>query len=337
MKKKSHGKFFAYFGIFTVLIAVVLLGKNIFDRTEMFYKGNTNVSSNNTATPTESLPTENNSTPTETQQTPSFSNNPIDTSTPAPVNIDMAAINRCATTVIGWSYGRYTGSKDENGVEKMEYFLNKENNALLEKYNGIARLSQDNKTVFLTFDEGYENGYTAKILDTLKANGIKAVFFVTGEYVDTNPDLVRRMYAEGHIIGNHTNTHPAGGMSALTTQQFISDLQAVEKKVRDVLGVNYRMKLYRPPEGSFCERDLEIAKQLGYRTVLWSFAYSDWSSEIKATTENQKYAFGRITQSLHNGEVFLLHAVSETNATVLDKVISFIKSQGYTIELLGEN
>jgi len=336
MKKRTHGNFFVYLCIFAVIITIVLLGKSIFDRTESFYKGNSNVSLINTATPF-SKSADNTETPIDTLN-PVVSSTPFETTaTAAPTNLDMAAIKKCSTTVIGWSYGRYAGSKDENGVEKMEYFLNQENNSLLLKYNGIGRLSEDSQIIYLTFDEGYESGNTSKILDVLKANNVKAVFFVTGEYVDNNPDLVRRMYNEGHIIGNHTNTHPSGGMSALTTEKFASDLRAVEQKVRNVLGNNYRMTFYRPPEGSFCERDLEIARQLGYRTVLWSFAYADWSSEIKATKENQKYAFGRITQSLHNGEVFLLHAVSETNATVLDKVIIYIKNQGYSLKLLGES
>lgn len=200
-----------------------------------------------------------------------------------------------------------------------------------EKYDGIYRKNDDKKVIYLTFDEGYENGYTESILDTLKEKNVKAIFFVTGSYIKSNPDLIKRMVNEGHLVGNHTNTHPR--MAQIKVENFIKELTTVEQLYSKLIGEDKRMYYYRPPEGCYSERDLCIAQQMGYKTVFWSFAYLDYD------VNNQKgyaYAYNLLTESLHNGDVLLLHAVSKDNVNVLGDFIDFVKSQGYEIRRIDE-
>ena len=179
--------------------------------------------------------------------------------------------------------------------------------------------------VYLTFDEGYENGYTSKILDVLKEKGVSAVFFVTLSYAKSEPELIRRMIDEGHVVGNHSARHP--NMTKITMEEMYAEVADLHKYISENFG--YDMYLFRPPEGAFSERSLALLQKMNYRTVCWSFAYSDWDPENQP--EQQK-AFERVTRSIHDGEIFLLHAVSATNTAILGDVIDHVRSRGFTFE-----
>ncbi len=182
----------------------------------------------------------------------------------------------------------------------------------------------DNK-VYLTFDEGYENGYTSVILDVLKEKGVSAVFFITLSYAKSQPELVRRMIDEGHVLGNHSARHP--NMTTITMEEMYAEVADLHSYVSENFG--YDMYLFRPPEGAFSERSLALLQKMNYRTVCWSFAYADWDPANQP--ENQK-AFERVTRSIHDGEIFLLHAVSKTNAEILGDVIDYVRNQGFSFE-----
>ena len=180
------------------------------------------------------------------------------------------------------------------------------------------------KRLWLTFDEGYENGYTAEILDTLKEKDVRAVFFVTYDYAEKNPALIRRMIDEGHTVGNHTFSHPS--LPGCSPDELYNELSQLHNYIREE--IDYEMYVMRPPMGEFSERVLACAKELGYTTVLWSFAYPDW--DVNAQPEKSA-AFDKITSKTHNGAIYLLHAVSETNAAILGDVIDCWKNDGYII------
>lgn len=196
-----------------------------------------------------------------------------------------------------------------------------------EEYGDMGGLfigDSTNKQIWLTFDEGYENGCTAGILDTLKEKNVRAVFFVTYDYCKRNPELVKRMIAEGHTVGNHTWSHPS--LPECSPDELYSELSLLHEYVRDEFG--YDMYVMRPPKGEFSQRVLACAKELGYTTVLWSFAYPDWDVNNQPDPEQ---AFQKITGKSHNGAVYLLHAVSETNAAILGRVIDYWRDNGFVI------
>ncbi len=199
--------------------------------------------------------------------------------------------------------------------------------AAQEKYNDLQGMfvgSAEHKNLWLTFDEGYENGCTAEILDTLKEKGVHAVFFVTFDYVEKNPDLVRRMIDEGHTVGNHTYSHPS--LAECSPEKLREELVKLHDYVKKEFG--YDMYVMRPPKGEFSEQVLACAKDLGYTTVLWSFAYQDWLTDKQPDPD---FAFEKITSKTHNGAVVLLHAVSETNTAILGDVIDHWRNSGYVI------
>ena len=171
-------------------------------------------------------------------------------------------------------------------------------------------------------------------MDVLKEKNVKAIFFVTGDFIDNEPELIKRMYEEGHIIGNHTDTHPC--LPEQSEERFKQELLAVEEKVNKVLGFEYEMKYYRPPEGKFSERDLALASNMGYKIVLWSFAHLDWNHPMEPSQELIDNTYKRITQSIHEQEVLLLHAVSSANTAALGDVIDYYHSQGYTFATMDD-
>lgn len=182
----------------------------------------------------------------------------------------------------------------------------------------------DKKRLWLTFDEGYENGCTGRILDTLKEKNVKAAFFVTLDYAERNPELIRRMIAEGHTVGNHTCSHPS--LAECTPEDVRAELSGLHDYIKDNFG--YEMYVMRPPKGEFSEQVLSEARELGYTTVLWSFAYQDWQTDRQP---DPLFAFDRITSRTHCGEVALLHAVSETNTGILGDVIDYWQEIGFAI------
>ncbi|MBQ7668448.1 MAG: delta-lactam-biosynthetic de-N-acetylase [Clostridia bacterium] len=196
--------------------------------------------------------------------------------------------------------------------------------AVVDKYGAIYLDDTEEKVIFLTFDEGYENGYTGQILDTLKEYGVKATFFITGPYLDKQQDLIKRMIDEGHTVGNHTVNHPS--MPSITDDEKLEkELLDLDRKFFDIYGVS--MKYLRPPMGEFSERTLALAKNLGYTSVFWSFAYRDWETDNQKGTD---YALNTVINSLHPGEVLLLHAVSKDNANALPRIIEKAREMGYT-------
>lgn len=205
------------------------------------------------------------------------------------------------------------------------------NAATLASYDAAYIGDTTQKKIYLTFDAGYENGCTAKILDILKKHDVKAAFFLVGNYIQQNGDLVRRMAAEGHMVGNHTMHHP--DMSKISDfSAFRKELVDLEKLYEDTTGEKMQ-KFYRPPQGIYSQTNLEMAQKLGYKTVFWSLAYVDWNNDKQPTEE---YAFSKLLPRTHNGAVVLLHSTSETNAAILDKLLTNWEQQGYTFGTVEE-
>ena len=201
----------------------------------------------------------------------------------------------------------------------------------LTQYNAAYVGSSEEKVLYLTFDAGYENGCTEKILDTLQKHNVKAAFFLVGNYLEKNADLVRRMVEEGHIVGNHTMTHP--DMSAITNKEaFQKELTDLEDLFRQITGKELP-KYYRPPQGIYSEENLKLAKELGYKTVFWSLAYKDWENDNQPTKD---YALGKLIPRTHNGAVILLHSTSKTNAQVLEELLTQWKAAGYRFETIDK-
>lgn len=200
--------------------------------------------------------------------------------------------------------------------------------AMLKKYNGYYIGDTSKKEIYLTFDEGYEAGNTSKILDILKANDVKAAFFVTGHFVKTQPDLVVRMIREGHVVGNHTVNHPS--MPTISNEKIKEELDGVQEAVYKL--ANYKMKYVRPPKGEFNERTLSYTKALGYKTVFWSLALADWQPLPGGPEES----YNTVMKYLHPGAVILLHAVSKDDTEALDRILKDIKKQGYVFKSIEQ-
>ena len=201
----------------------------------------------------------------------------------------------------------------------------------LAEYDGVYLGDTAEKVIYLTFDAGYENGCTARILDTLKSHDVPAAFFLVGNYMEKNGDLVRRMVDEGHIVGNHTMHHH--DMSKLSDKAtFSKELTDLEELFRQVTGKELP-KYYRPPQGIYSEENLKMAQELGYKTVFWSLAYVDWQNDHQPSAE---YAFSKLLPRTHNGAVVLLHSTSATNAEILPQLLEQWKSMGYRFGTLDE-
>lgn len=201
----------------------------------------------------------------------------------------------------------------------------------LAQYDAFFRGDSAKKGIYLTFDCGFENGNTAPILDALKKHQAPAAFFVVGNYLETAPDMVKRMEAEGHLVGNHTWHHP--DMSKIADlAAFQSEVEAVETKYQEITGKEMP-KYYRPPQGKFNESNLQMAQQLGYRTAFWSLAYVDWYTDKQPTHQQ---AFDKLLPRIHPGAVVLLHSTSQTNAEILDELLTKWEGMGYTFAPLTE-
>ncbi len=221
---------------------------------------------------------------------------------------------------IGWGFVRKKGAPPEIPAKQTE---------LLKKYNCYYIDESAEKTLYLTFDEGYENGYTSKILDVLKQTETPAAFFVTGPYLENQKELIQRMIDEGHIVGNHTVNHP--NLPKQSTETIKKELNDLNKKCEEMYGVS--MKYMRPPEGEYSERVLSTANDMGYKTILWSFAYKDWDINMQ---QGADYAFSQVTPYLHDGAILLLHAVSSDNANALEEIINYAKNEGFVFKSLDD-
>ena len=201
----------------------------------------------------------------------------------------------------------------------------------LRQYQAAYIGDTNEKVLYLTFDAGYENGCTAKILDTLKEKQVPAAFFLVGNYIRQSPDLVRRMVAEGHTVGNHTMHHY--DMSRLSDKAaFSKELTDLEALYKETVGQELP-KFYRPPQGIYSEENLKMAQELGYKTLFWSLAYVDWNNDAQPTKEA---AFAKLLPRTHNGAVVLLHSTSKTNAEILGELIDKWKAMGYRFGTLEE-
>ena len=201
----------------------------------------------------------------------------------------------------------------------------------LRQYDAAYLGDTREKVLYLTFDAGYENGCTEQVLDTLKKHQVRAAFFLVGNYIERNADLVRRMVEEGHIVGNHTMHHY--DMSRLSGKEtFSKELTDLEDLFRQTTGKELP-KFYRPPQGVYSQDNLKMAKELGYKTVFWSLAYVDWLNDKQPTREE---AFRKLLPRTHNGAVVLLHSTSKTNAEILNELIGKWKAQGYRFGTLEE-
>lgn len=240
--------------------------------------------------------------------------------TVATSNVDVS-IESLTNKKIGW------GIKRNNNHTQPD--VGSKNKEIMDKYNGLYMGNNKKKLVYLTFDLGYEAGYTSKILEVLKQNNVKATFFITAHYVNTEPELVKQMIDEGHIIGNHTVNHKSMPDCSLDTiKKEVMDLHTSIKEK-----FNYEMKFIRPPKGEYSERTVAYTNTLGYTSVMWSFAYDDWNENKQGREE---YGKKKILDNLHNGEIILLHATSKDNSNILDDVIKQAKEQGYEFKNIDE-
>lgn len=224
------------------------------------------------------------------------------------------------STKIGWGLKKIENSQPEVPANWQE---------MLKKYGGYYLGNTSEKVMYLTFDEGYENGYTSKILDVLKKTNTPAAFFVTGPYIKNEPELIKRMVEEGHIVGNHTVNHPS--MPDLSEEEITKELSELNNSFSKL--TNQNMKFMRPPMGEFSEKSLAVTQKNGYKSIFWSVAYADWDTDNQKGVDN---AVEQVTKQFHNGAVILLHAVSEDNANALEQIINTAKEQGYTFKSLED-
>lgn len=235
------------------------------------------------------------------------------TQTSAPTAKAVAGINDLSTEKVIWGPGNITDHQQPNDPVLLQRQFSSFN---------ASWLLENEKNVCLTFDEGYENGFTPQILDVLKDKQVSAIFFVTYDFAKDNPDLIRRMIDEGHIVGNHTYRHYT--MDEVSEEVAREEVMFLHDYIQNEY--DYSMTLFRFPKGEFSEQALGIVNELGYKSVFWSFAYADWDTQNQV---DETKAFTTICESTHPGEILLLHAVSQTNADILPKVIDDIRQQGY--------
>lgn len=233
----------------------------------------------------------------------------------------VTSANTVSNQKIGWGIKRNDNHEQPNVGSK--------NKKVLEENEGICLGNKDKKYLYLTFDEGYEAGYTPQILQTLKENEVKGAFFITAHFVNTQSELVKQMIDEGHIVGNHTVNHKS--MPDLTEEQIRTEIMDLHHTIYEKFG--YEMKYIRPPKGEFSERTLKYTNTLGYKTVMWSFAYEDWNENKQPDEADSKE---KIIKNLHNGEIILLHGNSKTNTNILDSIIKEAKDMGYEFRSLDE-
>lgn len=228
-------------------------------------------------------------------------------------------------TCINWFFIPNNESRTPDINDKLNFKLS-DYDAI---YNGPK--SPNVKSLYLTFDEGYENGYTVKILDILKEENVPAAFFVVKPYITQNPEIIKRMNVEGHLVCNHSSHHPS--MASITDKEkFMKEFTEVEDAYKEVTD-SEMPKFFRPPMGKYSVASLKQTKELGYKTIFWSFAYKDW---IIDNQPSEEMAIKKITSGVHPGCIMLLHAVSKTNTNVLKDVITQLKNEGYEFKSLND-
>lgn len=226
------------------------------------------------------------------------------------------SVRAYADTAIG--YGQGTQVNAENiPLGALDF------DAQYQKYDAYAT-TPDRNRIIITFDQGYENGYTAQILDTLAEKQVTAIFFLTGDYAKKETELVNRMIAEGHMLGNHGMTHAS--LPLLDEASAKEELMSLHNYV--IENYDYEMQYFRCPCGEYSEQALKIAQSLNYKTIFWSGAHVDWLTDKQPSPEQ---SLEKLTSTAHGGEILLLHSVSQTNAQILGDLIDALRTQGYVV------
>lgn len=237
---------------------------------------------------------------------------------------EAKSLSDYSTKSYDWGLGQNTEHKIPTPPTPSSWKLSKDHTYYYGKH------SKKDKVAYLTFDCGYENGYTSKILDILKKKKVKAIFFVTEPYIKENVKLVKRMKKEGHMVGNHTSTHPR--MAKLSVKKIKKEIRSCEKTMKKLTG--YTMDKYiRPPEGNISKRSVKVAESLGYCTILWSLAYYDYDEDNQP---GKDYVVKKFKTYYHNGMIPLIHAISKSNTQALPDVIKFLKKKGFRFGTLDE-
>lgn len=223
--------------------------------------------------------------------------------------------------LLAWGFKR---GKDHAQAE-----LDSKLEKVVKEYNGITMGNKDEPIIYLTFDCGYEAGYTEQILDVLEKHNVNACFFITGHYLNSASDLVKRMIEDGHIVGNHTANHKC--LPTISDEEIKSEVMLLHNSLYEKFG--YEMSFFRPPKGEFSQKSIKVISDLNYRTVMWSSAYDDWDDSKQGRVE---YGKKKILDNLHNGCVLLLHSTSKDNAQILEEVIVEARKIGYEFKSLNE-
>jgi len=220
-----------------------------------------------------------------------------------------------------WGLGYPRPGQPPDGNETAEY---------LSRFGAFFMGSGNYNDVYLTFDAGYENGLTEAILDTLRKHDVPAAFFLVGTYIKSNPELIKKMVAEGHTVANHSMRHP--DMTKLGAEAFAAELEKANGAYREIVGADIP-RYYRPPQGTYSEDNLKAAQGLGYKTVFWSLSYRDFDVNAQPTREA---AFSKLIPRMHPGAVILLHSTSRTSAGILEELIVRYRGMGYEFKSLDE-
>ncbi|MHC0036217.1 delta-lactam-biosynthetic de-N-acetylase [Pseudoneobacillus sp. C159] len=238
------------------------------------------------------------------------------------LTVVQAAYAEQANSPIHWGFKKAKNEQPADAGTELE--------KLLEKHSAVYKGDSTRKYLYLTFDNGYENGFTEKVLDVLKKEKVPATFFVTGHYLKSAPELVKRMVKEGHIVGNHSWSHP--DLTQVSNERLRDELEKVRKETENLTGQKH-MAYLRPPRGIFSERTMAIAKEMGYTHVFWSLAFVDWKTNQQ---KGAQYAYDNIMRQVHPGAILLLHTVSKDNADALKQVIQDLKKRGYEFKSLDD-
>jgi len=229
--------------------------------------------------------------------------------------------NTLSNELLAWGFRR--------GENHKQASLDTASEKVIREFEGISMGNPNSQKIYLTFDCGYEAGYTEAILDALAENDVKASFFITAHYLNTAGDIVKRMIEEGHIVGNHTVNHKC--LPNISDDEIKKEVMDLHNSLYEKFG--YEMTYFRPPKGEFSERVIDVVTKLGYKTVMWSSAYDDWDVEKQ---NREEYGKNKIIDNVHNGCVLLLHATSKDNSVILSDVIKEIKNMGYEFKNVNE-
>jgi peptidoglycan-N-acetylmuramic acid deacetylase len=236
-------------------------------------------------------------------------------------SIAKNVVRSAGAGVVNWGVFYLESGKKPRGNSSEDY---------LKQFNAYFVAPTEEKVIYLTFDSGYENGFTSKIIDILKEQNVPAAFFLTGYYLKTNPEIVKKLVSDGFIIGNHSMTH--SDMSVMDFKSFETEIKGFETKYKEITKED-ALKYYRPPCGIFSENSLKYACDLGYKTILWSSAYLDWDNNNQPSAQT---ALDTIMPRVHPGAIILLHSTSKTNSEILARFIKQCRDIGYTFKSLDE-